>query len=288
MTTAALAADALVPDAPPPELRYRHRIHLGTALRSAWRSRALVRTLAERDLRARYKQAVLGFAWAVVPGLATVLVFTLLFDRVAKINTGGAPYVLFAYLGLVPWNFFSASVSNGGTSLVGNVSLLNKVSCPREVFPWTAVVVASVDALVSLVALVGLFFATGTTPRAATLWVPVYLAIQLAFTVGVTMILAILIVYLRDLRHLLPLVLQLGLFATPVAYGLNVISTIWKPLYVAANPLALAIDGYRRSILFGQGPAWGLLGIATATSLVALLGGYHLFKRLEPGIADVA
>lgn len=274
--------------APPPELRFRRKVELRASLKRLWRARPLVRSLAERDLRARYKQALLGFGWAVVPPLATVIVFTVLFDRVADIDTKGTPYVLFSFLGLLPWTFFSSAVAAGANSLLGNVSLLNKVKCPREVFPVTAIVVSAVDAGLSVLVLIVLFAVTGRAPRIEAIWAPLYLAVGLAFTVAVALLTSIVVVYLRDLRHALPLMLQLGLFATPVVYGLDVISPIWVELYVVANPLAAVIDGYRRTILLGLPPDWLLLVLSATSSAVLLVGSYALFRRLETGIADVA
>jgi ABC-type polysaccharide/polyol phosphate export permease len=258
------------------------------SLSEIWRARGLIRALAERELRVRYKQALLGLSWAVMTPIALTIVFTLFFQRVARVNTGGAPYPLFAYLGLLPWTFFSTSVSQGGQSLVQNVALLNKVYCPREVFPIASVAVAGTDTALSLVALVGLFVVTGFGPRPEAAWVPVLLLVQVAFTLGVVMLISSVTVYLRDLRHALPILLQLGLFATPVAYGIDVIPTSLRPVYAALNPLAPVIDGYRRSVLLGRTPQLGLLGIGSITAAAALLVGYKVFKRLETGFADVA
>ena len=273
---------------PPPELRYRHRFRLGPALREVWTVRELVRTLTERDLRARYKQALLGFAWAVVPAIASVVLFTVLFDRVADIDTAGTPYALFTYFGVLTWGFFSNAVNSGGNSLVGNVSILNKVACPREVFPLTSVVTASVDWAV--VAATGpiLFAVVGEVPHIEALWFPLYLAIQVVFTLGVVLLLSAVIVFLRDLRHALPLLLQLGLFATPVVWNLQSIQGSGRVVYAFFNPLGTVIDGLRNTALRGEGPDWRLVGASATTSVALLALGYWVFKRLEPGIADVA
>lgn len=281
-----------VPDGPPAELRFRRRIRLLASLREMWHARELVRTLAERELRVRYKQAVLGFAWAVLTPVLLVTVFTVFVQRWAKVDTGQVWYPLFAYLGLLPWAFFSTAVSSGGQSLLSNTSLLNKIYCPREVFPTASVIVAGVDTLISTGVLLVLFaisfLAHGFLPKAAAVWVPVLAAVQVAFTLGVTLVVSAVMVYLRDLRHALPIALQLGLFATPVAYGIDVVPERLRGLYVALNPLAAVIDGYRRTVLHGQPPAWDLVGPAAATAAVMLVGGYLLFKRMEGGMADVA
>ena len=150
---------------PPPDLRFRRRVRLLGSLRELWRARELVFSLAERDLRARYKQAVLGFSWAVVTPLLLMVAFSLVFPRVAKVDTGGVPYPLFSYLGLVPWAFFSTSVSQGGTNIINNAGLLNKVYCPREVFPIASVAVAAVDGLIATLVLGVLFVVFSFVPQ---------------------------------------------------------------------------------------------------------------------------
>jgi ABC-type polysaccharide/polyol phosphate export permease len=272
------------------EIRFRRRIRYGEALRELWAARELIRTLAERDLRARYKQTLLGVAWAVVTPLMLMGVFTIVFTRFTNLNSHGAPYVLFAYLGLVPWTFFSTALSAGGMSLVANLSIVNKVCCPREVFPIATLVVALVDAAISTFVLAVIFGITRTAPKAEIVYVPVLLPVLFAFTLGAMLLASSLLVYLRDLRHALPLLIQLGLFVTPVAYGIEVLAhTRSKVLiYSAVNPLAPVIDGLRGAVLFGHAPDWPPLGLAAATSSLVLVAGYWLFKKLETGIADIA
>jgi ABC-type polysaccharide/polyol phosphate export permease len=274
--------------APPDAIRFRRRLRLGRSLVELIGARELVRSLAEREFRARYKQAALGVAWAVLTPLALMAVFTLFFSRVARVDTGGVPYPLFAYLGLLPWTFFSTSVNQGGQSLIQNIPLLTKVYFPREVFPLASVVVAGLDGLVALSALALLFVVTGTLPQPTSYWVPLLLLVQVAFTLGVTMVVSAVVVYLRDLRHALPIVLQLGLFATPVAYGIDVVPERLQVLYSIINPLAPVIDGYRRTVLQGLPPNGELLLAGSVASAVWLCGGYLLFKRMETGFADVA
>lgn len=282
------AVHAVAAEGPAPELRYQRHLRLGTALRELVASREVIYSLAEREFRVRYKQTALGFLWAFITPVMLMLVFSLFFNRIARVETHGVPYALFTYIGLIPWSFFSTSVSQGGQSLTLNPSLLNKVFCPREVFPIAGITVASVDAAVSVGVLGVLFLVTGFAPKVSSLWVPVLLVVQLAFTTGVTLIISAIVVYLRDVRQALPLLLQIGLFATPVAYGLDLVPESLVRLYCAINPLAAVIDGYRRVVLYGLPPRWDLVGIAAATSIVVLAGGYSLFKRLETGFADVA
>jgi len=272
---------------PPPELRFRRRISLSSFGRELWRSRELIRTLVERDLRARYRQAVLGFMWSILPSLGLMLVLTVFVQRVGDVFTEGVPYEIYAFVALVPWQFFSSAMATGSQSLITNLALLNKVYCPREVFPLASVVVAAFDAVVALSVLVVLFPLTGTTPKLTTFWVVPLVAVLVAFTVGLTLLTSAVVIYLRDLRHALPVLLQFGLFATPVAYSLDAVPSSLRPLYSAVNPLAPVIDGLRASVLLGRSPRLGLLGIGALTSLVVLGVGIVAFKRLETGIADV-
>jgi ABC-2 type transport system permease protein/lipopolysaccharide transport system permease protein len=256
--------------------------------RELWDRRELVVVLAERELRARYKQTRVGFAWALLTPFLMMVVFTLFFKRVADVNTDGVPYPLFSYVGLLSWTFFAGSMGKGGVSIVQNLTLLNKVYCPREVFPIASVATAAVDSAIAVSILGVLFAIYQYMPHLTSLWVPALMSVQLAFTVGLVLIFSALIVYVRDIRQLLPMGLQLGLFATPVGYDLSVIPTSWWPWYSALNPLAPVIDGYRRTVLLGLQPRLDLVAIAAASSLILLVGGYLAFKKMETGFADVA
>jgi len=277
-----------VADAPPAELRFRRPLRLGHFLRDLWRSRDLVRVLAEREFQSRYKQTILGIVWALITPILLVIVFALFVNRAFDINTGDAPYILFAYIGLIPWNFFSFSLTRGGQSLVLDSGVINKVRCPREVFPLAGMASAGIDMFISLFVLGGLFIATGYELKTTVVWVPLIFLLQLAFVAGIVMVFAILGVYFRDLYQAMPLLLQLGLLATPVAYGIEAIPEKWWSLYAAINPLAAVIESYRQTMLYGYAPPWELFLPAAAASAVWLIGGFVIFKKLEPGIADVA
>jgi ABC-type polysaccharide/polyol phosphate export permease len=273
---------------PPPELIYRKRLSLRRDLRELWQSRELIRTLGERDIRSRYKQSFFGFAWSIVTPLLTVFVFTIFFKRIGRIDTGSVPYPLFSYVGLLPWSFFVASVSGGSGSLLFNSSILNKVYCPREVFPIASIAVQFTDAFLSALVLCLVFAYYGTAPSAMSVWAPLYFLVQLAFTIGLTLAFSTAIVYIRDLRQIIGGILQMGLFLTPVAWGISSIPSKWRVAYCAINPMGAVIDGYRRTILHGKPPAWDLLLAAAITSVIVLILGYSIFRRLEGGIADVA
>jgi len=277
-----------VPDEPSPDLIFTRRLRPWAMLRELFRSGELVRALTERDFRARYKQTKVGFAWALLTPLLLMVAFSLFFKTAADIDTGDIPYPLFSFVALVPWTLFSNSVSTGSVSITQNLSLVNKVYCPREVFPLSSIGIAGVDAVISLLMLGLLFVIYGEAPQPESVWVLVLLPIQLAFTVGVTLLLSALVVYLRDVRQILPMALQFALFATPVAYAFDVLDEKYQPLASAVNPLAPVIDSYRLTVLYGQSPDMQLLGIAGGVSVLWLVVGYLLFKRLETGFADVA
>ncbi len=274
---------------PPPELIFRRIVRPWSMLRELWSARELIVVLTERELRARYKQTKVGYAWALVTPFLLMVVFTVFFKRVADIKTPeDIPYPLFSYIALLPWTFFSGSLARGAVSITQNLTLLNKVYCPREVFPLAAVAIAGVDTTIAVSILGVLFVIYQFMPQAEIVWVPALMAVQLAFTIGVTLIFSALVVYLRDIRQLLPMILQFGLFATPIGYGLEVIPEKYWPLYSLLNPLVPVIDGYRRTVLLGAPPRLGLLAIGAFSGTLLLIFGYLLFKRMETGFADVA
>jgi len=277
-----------VADVPPPDLRFRRHVRPLSSLRDLWRSRELVQVLAEREFQARYKQTVLGVGWALVTPVLLVIVFSIFVKRVATVDTGDAPYVLFAYLALIPWGFFSSSMTRGGGILVMETSVLNKVRCPREIFPMAGIASAGIDMVVSTFVFGGLLLITGYEPKVTVVWVPLILLVQVMFVVGSVLLFSVLAVYVRDLLQALPLLLQLGLFATPVAYGVEAVSQDSWRLYALINPLVGVIESYREVVLYGHAPPWELFLPSSLTSVVLLIGGYIVFKKLEGGIADVA
>lgn len=279
---------APLPAEPPADLLYRRPLNLRRSVSDLWRSRDLVTTLTEREIRARYKQAVFGYVWAALNPLLLMMVFTVFFQQAADIDTGGVPYPIFAYIGLIPWTFFSQSVSFGGPLLVSERDLITRVAFPREALSLSAIGVAGFHAAMSLPALAVLFAVEGVGPCLTSYWVPLLLAIQVAWTAGLVLGLSATLVYFRDITQALPALLQIALFATPVAYGVDAIPSALLHPYALVNPLVGIIDGYRRTILYGEAPDPELLALSTLGAVVTLVGGYTLFKRLEGGFADVA
>ena len=265
---------------------------LSAFFRAAWRSRGVARALTERELRARYKQTVLGLAWAFAAPLGYVVVFTLFFGRTAKIETFHAPYPVFSYAALIPWGFFAAALTNGSMAIMSNLTILNKVACPRETFILSALMTALIDSLVSAVAFPILVLSLGRSFYAATVFLLPVLILQVAFATGFALLVGSVLMYVRDVRHLLPLVTQLLMFATPVVWGMESFkANVHGPgveLYAFANPMATVCESYRRTLVYGHAPDWPMFGASSVSTVCLVFFGYYVFKRLEPGFADVA
>lgn len=291
-TISAGAYSAEVLTEPRPEILFKRHVRLRSSLREVWSFRELLITLIERDLRVRYKQAALGLAWAVISPVVEMIAFTVLFTKVTHIRgiPPGVPYVLFSYLGLIPWAFFSSAVTGGAASLTGNVPLLNKLYCPREVFPLSQMGDATFDALIASTILLILFPITGFAPKIEALWFPVVLLPLIMASLGVALVASVITVYVRDFQQVVPMIIQIGLFATPVAYPLDQLihNHTLQLVYSAINPIAPVLDSLRRTVLEGLPPDWPALALGGASAFLMMTLGYALFKRLETGIADVA
>jgi ABC-type polysaccharide/polyol phosphate export permease len=275
-------------EAPPAAIRYRRAFHLRSELRELWASRHVVYSLSERDLRSRYSQMALGFLWNVLGPLALTLVINILLGKAKVEVPGGVPRPVWIYTALMPWSFFAGAVSSGGTSLVTNNALLNKVYVPREVFPISQILDQVVDTTCAASAFIALLIINDFMPTSTFYWAPIPLLIALVFTAAVVIMLSGLTVYFRDLRQAIPVFLQLGLFLNPIAYDFSKISSSWQPVVVALNPLAEAIDGLRRCLLYGEAPSLSLSLIAGTVATVELCVAYLVFKQMEAGFADVA
>jgi ABC-type polysaccharide/polyol phosphate export permease len=276
------------PSEPPPSTRFRRRITVASTVRELWRSRDLLSAMALREYRARYHQTRLGMAWAVITPVLLMIVFTAFVRRVTTVDTGDIPYPVFSYLGLIPWSFFSTSCTRGSMTLVAESSIVNKVRCPREVFPLATISTAFVDMVISTGILAVIMAITTTPPTATVVWVPVILVVQVAATIGIVLLLSITIVYIRDLGHALPLLLQLGLFATPVAYGFAALEEHVGTWYAVVNPFVGVIEAYRACVVGGEHPPWELFGPSAIGAALWFFAGTLVFKHFEVGIADVA
>lgn len=258
----------------------------GDHLRELWASRELLYFLVLRDLKVRYRQTALGVGWALLQPLLTMLIFSVVFGRLARIPSDGVPYPLFAYAGLLLWGLFAHGVSEMGVSLVNNRNLLTKVYFPRLVLPLAPLVIGLVDLAVASPLLAVLMVGYGVGPGLAVLAAPLFVAMAFASALAVGVWLAALNVKYRDVRYTIPFLVQVWLFATPIAYPSSLLPQPWRTLY-GLNPMAGAVDGLRWS-LFGHVAAPGaLILLSAAVTAVLLAGGVWYFRRTERTFADL-
>ena len=250
-----------------------------------WRYRDVATQIAARDIKVRYRQTVLGAAWAVLQPVTTMVVFTIVFGRVAGISSGGVPYALFSLTGLVPWTFFASTVLLASDSMVSNSSLVAKIYFPRIFIPAGVMVASLVDFGIALVILLITAVAWGFVPSAAVLSLPLLLLVarQLHW-VSAAPALSAVNVRFRDVRYVVPFAIQLWLFATPIAYPSSLINEPWRTLSFI-NPMAGVVEGFRWAILGTSLDAWSI-GISALSALVLLLIGLAYFDRVERGFAD--
>lgn len=255
-------------------------------LRDLWDYRELLYFLVWRDVKVRYKQTVLGVAWVVLQPLAATFLFTLIFGKLAQLPSDNIPYAVFALAGVVPWNYFSGAIGRGGASLVASPNLISRVYFPRLLIPTASVLAGLVDFAIVLVVLAILLFAYGFAPLWSWLTLPFFLALAIATALGVSYWLSALNVQYRDVAFVVPFLVQLWFFATPIVYASSLIPPPWDFLY-ALNPMAGVVQGFRWA-LFGKTAAPGpLLLLSIATTLVLLISGLFVFKRMERTFADI-
>jgi lipopolysaccharide transport system permease protein len=258
------------------------RLELG----EVWRNLEIIYILALRETKVRYKQRFVGMGWSVLQPLVTMVVFTVLFDRLAKVPTGGPPYPPFALAALVPWTYFSHALTKCTTCLVENEALLTRVYFPRLILPLSAVIAGLVDFFIAFVLLMIVLLAFGIYPGVAILALPFYLVLGVLTALGIGLWLSAINVEYRDVNNALPFVTQTMLFVTPVAYASNLIPESWRYVY-ALNPMVAVINGFRWALLEGQ-PAPGTPDLLSAgVSIVVLIGGLYFFRRREERFADV-
>jgi ABC-type polysaccharide/polyol phosphate export permease len=274
---------------PPP--RERYRTPLFASLWELFGSWELLLTFVERDLRVRYKQAVLGGVWAVLQPLILMVIFTVVFGKIARIPHGGVPYPVFSYSTLVPWGFFSGAIAYGTNAIVTNAPIIRKTYCPRELFAISSVFSSGFDYLISLVILFGMLLAFGFPPTRTWVAFPLLLVILVTMITVLTMIVSAATVYFRDIRYATPMVLQVLLYATPIAYPLSQAKAALPPtlaaMYPYLNPLVPVMDGFRRALVFGRWPQWAPLSFAGVGSVITLVLTYWWYKRIDRNFADV-
>ncbi len=254
-------------------------------LRDLWQYRDLLYILTMRDIKVRYKQTLLGAAWAIIQPLFTMLIFTLFFGKLAGMPSDGIPYPIFAYAGLLPWTFFSNAVTNSGNSLVGNSNLITKIYFPRMIIPMASVASGLLDFVIAFGLLVVLMFYYGVGLSINLLILPVLLVLTSLLAIGVGMWMSALNVKYRDVRYALPFLVQLGMFASPIIYPLSLVPEKWRWL-MALNPLAGQIEAYR-SAFFGKPFDWLSLGVSAVLTFAVLIYSAYNFRRMEKSFADI-
>ncbi|MGZ8947173.1 MAG: ABC transporter permease [Methylococcaceae bacterium] len=252
-----------------------------------WRYRELFFFLAWRDILVRYKQTSIGVLWAVLRPLMTMLVFTVIFGKLAKLPAGNAPYPILVFAALLPWQFFSNAFSEASNSLIANANMISKVYFPRLVIPASAVIVSFVDFLISFVILAGLMAWYRYPPDWHILALPLFVLMAFAAAMGAGLWIASLNVKYRDFRYIIPFVVQMGLYVSPVGFSSDIIPEKWRLLY-SLNPMVGVIDGFRWAIMRGETPLyWPGLQLSLALVALILITGIFYFRKTEKSFADV-
>jgi lipopolysaccharide transport system permease protein len=256
--------------------------------RDLWRYRELFRVLAWRDLSVRYKQTVIGVVWALIRPILTMLVFTIIFGRIAQLPTDGtAPYALMVFAGILPWTFFANGLGEASGSLISSANLISKVYFPRLIVPTATVVVALVDFLISFCILVLLMVWYRFMPDWRFLLLPVFVLLAFCASVGPALWIAALNVKYRDFRYIIPFIVQFGLYISPVGFSSSVVPEHWRLLY-SLNPMVGVIDGFRWCILGGQSELYlPSLALSIGMTIFFLWFGIHRFRKMEKSFADL-
>ena len=255
-------------------------------LRELWQYRELLYFFIWRDVKVRYKQTVLGAAWAIIQPFFTMVVFSLFFGRLAQVPSDDIPYPIFSYAALVPWTFFSQGMTQASSSLVNHASLIKKVYFPRLAVPIARVLAGTVDFALAFIVLLGMMLVYGIVPTVNALWLPFFLLLALVTSLGVALWLAAMNVQFRDVGYTVPFIAPFWMFATPIAYPSSLLPEPWRTLY-GINPMAGVVEGFRWALL-GTDTAPGPILVVSSLAAVALLvSGAFYFRRMERTFADV-
>lgn len=251
-----------------------------------WRYRELFWFLALRDILVRYKQALIGVAWAVIRPVLTMVVFWLIFGRLAKLPSDGMPYPILIFTALLPWQFFAHSMSASSQSVVGNASIVTKVYFPKLVIPTSAVISGVIDFCISFLILIGLMFWYHIIPTGNIIFLPLFLLLAFISALSIGLWLSALNVEFRDVFYVVPFLVQVGQFISPVAYSSSIIPGKWRLLY-SLNPMVCVIDGFRWSILGTATLNWQALVISSVSVFILFIGGLMYFRKMERTFADI-
>jgi lipopolysaccharide transport system permease protein len=255
-------------------------------LHELWEYRELLYFLTWRDIKVRYKQTVLGAAWAIIQPFFTMVVFSMFFGQLAKIPSDGVPYPIFSYAALVPWTFFANGLTQSSNSLVGSANLITKVYFPRLVVPLSSVLSGIVDFVLAFIVLLAMMLYYGLVPTLNVLALPLLFVLALVTSLAVGLWLSALNVEFRDVRYVVPFLIQFWLFSTPIAYPSSLLQEPWRTLY-AVNPMVGVVEGFRWALL-GTATAPGpIIAVSALMALALLVGGTFYFRRMEKTFADV-
>jgi lipopolysaccharide transport system permease protein len=255
-------------------------------LNELWEYRELLYFLTWRDIKVRYKQTVLGVAWALIQPLFTMLVFFFSFSKLAKIPSDGLPYPLFCYAALVPWSFFANGLAQSSNSLVGSANLITKVYFPRLTIPLATVLSGVIDFLLAFGLLVVMMLWYGVAPSWKIAFFPLFVLLALITSLGVGLWLSALNVEFRDVRYVVPFITQFWMLATPIAYPSSLLSEPWRTLY-GLNPMTGVVEGFRWALLGTQTSPGPMLIVSSLAAVIILIGGAFYFRRMEKTFADI-
>ena len=255
-------------------------------LAELWEYRELLYFLTWRDIKVRYKQTVLGAAWAIIQPFFTMLIFSLFFGRLAKVPSDGIPYPIFCYTALVPWSFFANGLAQSSNSLVGSANLITKVYFPRLTIPLATVTAGIIDFVLAFVVLLGMMVYYGVSPTWQVIWLPFFLALALVTSLGVGLWLSALNVQFRDVKYVVPFIAQFWMMATPIAYPSSLLKEPWRAVY-GLNPMAGVVEGFRWALLGVQSAPRPLLIVSSIASVLLLISGAFYFRRMEKLFADI-
>ena len=251
-----------------------------------WEARELVYFLIWRDLKVRYKQTVLGASWALIQPLFTMLIFSVFFGRLAKVPSDSIPYPLFSLTALVPWTYFANSLTQGSNSLVSNSSLIKKVYFPRLAIPVSKILSALMDFGLAFILVLLMCFHYGIHPSARVFWLPLFLLLAMVTALGATFWLSSINVRIRDVEQTIPFLVQVWLFATPIAYPSSLLSPRWRVLY-GINPMVGVVEGFRWALLGANTAPGPMLAVSCLVAVTALITGAYWFRKLEKTFAEV-
>jgi lipopolysaccharide transport system permease protein len=255
-------------------------------LKELWAYRELLYFFVWRDIKVRYKQTILGAAWAVIQPFFTMVVFSLFFGRLAQVPSDGLPYPIFSYAALVPWTFFATGISQASNTLVANANMVKKIYFPRLTMPVATVLAGVVDFVLAFIVLLGMLVYYKVSPTINVLWLPLFLLLALITAVGVGLWLAALNVQFRDVRYIVPFIVQFWLFVTPIAYSSSLLSEPWRTLY-GINPMAGVVEGFRWALLGTDTAPGPIIAVSTLVALGLLVSSVLYFRRMEKTFADV-